>query len=182
MKNEHNFDPEFIFVSHSLKKAIKIIEEECRNDCIDMPVGNGRNVFYLSKFFRKVTAVDINENYLNSIVNYSQKYDTVNGKIITSRNDLTNELPSEISTSDFICTIHYYSYSFLSRVIEKMNYDSYYFIETPNCNGRNFLKLPTENEIYWLLKDVNIIFLEKHNCCSDYNQNKHISFKCLLRK
>jgi len=181
MKNQHNFDPDFKFVSHSLKRGIEIIGGD-KDYCVDIPAGNGRNVFYLSKFFKNIKAVDINDNYLESIIEASEKYKDFDGIITTSRIDFTNELPIEVQSSDFICTIHYYSYSLLSRVIAKMKKNSYYFIETPNCNGQNFLDLPTEEEINWLLKDVTIIFLEKHNCKAPNSQNKNIAFNCLLSK
>jgi hypothetical protein len=182
MKSEHIYDPEFRFVSQSLKKAVEIMGEQNRNYCIDMPAGNGRNIFYLSKFFANIKAVDIRQNYLEKIIDSFKKYDPFNCTITTSKIDLANDLPIEVQFSDFICTIHYYSYSLLSRVIEKMKKNSYYFIETPNCNGHNFLQLPTEREIDWLLKDVNVMFLEKNSCKSNNIQNKNISFKCLLRK
>jgi hypothetical protein len=182
MKNEHLFDPEFKFASDSLKKAISIIPEKNMRHCVDMPAGNGRNVFFLSQFFKIVTAVDINENYLRSIVDSTAKYKDLDSTIITSKIDLKDELPREIQSCEFICTIHYFSYSLIRRVIEKMKKSSYYYIETPNCIGANFLKLPTETELTWLLKDVNLMFFEMHNCKSPNIHDRHLAFKCLLAK
>jgi hypothetical protein len=182
MKKEHFFDPEFRFVSRSLKQAIELVPNNKMDQCVDMPTGNGRNVFYLSQFFKSVIAVDINGAYLKSIDSSSKKYHSFNKEVTTSRIDLAQELPREIEYSEFICTIHHFSYSLIQRVIEKMKNGSYYYIETPNCHGDNFLELPTEQEIDRLFKNVSIVFLERHICNADFMNIKHVSFKCLLKK
>ncbi|MGF7230967.1 methyltransferase domain-containing protein [Arachidicoccus sp.] len=182
MRVEHQFDPEYRFVSPALKKAIQKIGDCKELSCLDMPVGNGRNVFYLANHFKNITAVDLNNKFINNIHTDSLKYNLKAGVIKTSILNLEKELPIETASCDFIATIHYFDYSFLSLVIDQMKKGAYFFIETPNCNGGNFFKLPTEQEINNLFKNVAVVFIDKHSCKSNNSPIKNISFKCLLNK
>lgn len=182
MKTEHCYDPNAKYVSSSLKKAIEFIGVSKLKSCIDLPCGNGRNTFYLANIFQKIIAVDINEAYLATINSYKERYSLSSNNIITLNVDLSSHIPSEVANADLVCSIHYYNYSSFKQIIESMKKGSFFYIETYNCNGGNYLQLPKEEEVETLLNGVSVLFKEQKLCGKGNIQDKRISFKCLIEK
>jgi SAM-dependent methyltransferase len=150
--------------------------------CVDVPCGNGRNTFLLASYFKKVIGVDINETYLSIIEDSYFAYSDLPGSISTQKMDIMVDMPDKIKQADLVSTIHYYSFSFASRVISEMRPGAFFYMESPSCAGENYRDLPNAKEVEFLFKGMEVLLL-KTNDCSSPNQNiKSVSFKFLLKK
>ena len=181
MLGKHVYDPSFIFSSKALKKVLASLARNQYTVCLDMPCGNGRNIFLLSSYFENVTGFDMNQAYLEEIHSALDNYRR-RGAIAVEKADLLYETPLKVREADFICNIHYYNYSLISRLIDEMKNDAFLYIETPGCSGDNFLELPIESEIHFLLRDVDVLSYDAKHCKSLNLDKKGISFKALIRK
>jgi len=181
MLGKHVFDPKFTLASTELKKVLTKATGISFNVCLDMPCGNGRNIYLLASFFKSVTGYDVNQSHLENIRSLLPKYNGGN-VILTEEVDLMEQTPAKISEADFICNIHYYNYSLLFRIIGEMKKGALLFVETPGCFGNNYLELPAEPEINYLFKDVTVLSYNPKLCKSVNSTGKNISFKALIRK
>ncbi|WP_188936844.1 class I SAM-dependent methyltransferase [Puia dinghuensis] len=182
MHARHVYDPDFTNCSSGLKKILTDSNRIFDGCCIDIPCGTGRNTFLLASYFKKVIGVDINETYLNILKDSYFAYSGLVGSISTQRMDITVEMPGNIKQADLISTIHYYSFSFASKVISEMRPGAFFYMESPSCAGENFRELPNAKEVEFLLKGMEVLLL-KTNICGATTQNiKSVSFKFLLKK
>src|SRR5580692_12303796 len=88
MLGKHNYDPTFFFSSIGLKKILKDFHDIQFRKCLDLPCGNGRNIFFLSTYFETLLGVDLNQSYLDDITNMISKYKLSDTNISTKRIDL----------------------------------------------------------------------------------------------
>jgi SAM-dependent methyltransferase len=182
MLGSHIYDPDFLNSSHSLKKVLFDSYNIPMESCLDIPCGNGRNIFLLASFFKNVVGVDINQEYLNNIRHACPDYVLSGNSISTRQMDLITDIPNDINDFDFIATIHYYNYSLANGVISNMKKGAFFYIETQTCAGGNYIELPTEKEVEFLLTDTEVVFYKSNFCNSPNLKPKSISFKVLIRK
>src|SRR5450631_4103719 len=111
MLKKYSYDPEFLNSSKFLKQVLSAHGPIEFRNCLDIPCGNGRNIFLLASYFDQVTGMDINPAYLEEIVSakaFHQNISPVNLKQI----DVLNEVATvEISGYSFISNIHFYNHS-----------------------------------------------------------------------
>jgi SAM-dependent methyltransferase len=179
MLKKHFFDPDFKFASKELIKFLSVSKFNNYN-CLDIPSGNGRNIYLLSKYFNKVIGVDINKTYLDEIELNKGKYKSKN--ISTIQNDILEEISLDFKQFDFICISHFYNRLFFNYLETKINSGVILYIETPTCRGCNYLELPTESELNLFLESFNILKIKKNICGSEGNIVKSISFTAILEK
>jgi SAM-dependent methyltransferase len=182
MPGKHVYDPTFLYSSHELKDILANLRDVPMSYCLDMPCGNGRNLFLLATHFTNLVGIDINEAFLNNIQAVAPEYHQSRGAIHTRKMDLMNDLPEDIDHFDFITTIHYYNYSLLRRVIDGMKKGALFYIETQSCAGNNYKELPMEEEVKFLFKDLELLLYKSHHCPSSPLSSKSITFKALVRK
>jgi SAM-dependent methyltransferase len=182
MLGSHIYDPGFLNCSHTLKKVLTDFYNIQMKSCMDIPCGNGRNMFLFASYFDKVVGIDINEEYLQNVNYVAPKYGLDSNSILTRKMDLLSEIPNDIQDFDFISTIHYYNYSLADGIIKQMKKGSLFYMETQNCAGGNFKELPLEKEVEILLQNIEIITYQRRHCQSTNSHAKSVSFKVLLRK
>jgi hypothetical protein len=182
MPGKHIYDPSFVYSSTELKQVLSRYKNIHFDYCLDMPCGDGRNIFLLATYFKKIVGVDINDMYLDEIKKMIPEYDLSTGSISTKKIDLTYEMPGDMDRFDFIATVHHYDYSLISRTIDNIKKGALYYIETPGCSGGNHKGLPGEKEVDFLFKDMEILMFKSHPCSSSALQSKSITFKALVRK
>lgn len=182
MRGRHVYDPDFTNCSSELKKVLTEQYGIFDGCCVDVPCGNGRNTFLLASYFKEVIGIDINETYLDILEDSYSTYSGLVGSISTQKMDIAADIPENIKHADLISTIHYYSFSFASRVISEMRPGAFFYMESPSCAGGNFRELPNANEVDFLLRGMEVLLL-KTNFCGSLGQNvKSVSFKFLLKK
>lgn len=186
MKNDHLLDLDYKFVSPALKISLqKLRQKEKLQDwdmCVDIPCGNGRNIFYLSSFFASLFGFDINENYLKSINESIPLYKLPKQNIVVRGIDLAEEVPELIKTANLVTVIHYFNYPVINRIFDTMTPNSYLYIETPGCHGDNHVDLPTENIINLLLAGKKVVHFKKRICNSKDSSDDKFAFACLMKK
>ncbi len=180
MLKEHYFDPNYQYTSKILKNYLKTQEGFKKKICMDMPSGNGRNIFLLALHFEHVYGVDISQKYLDEIENYKSVYQVFN--ITTSILDVTKNTPITLSSADFICISHFYDFTFLHKVKLSIKVGAKIYVETPSCRGGNYFELPSKTELEAFLSGFKIIFYKNNVCNSDNRLNKSISFTAILEK
>jgi len=182
MRGRHVYDPNFINCSSELKRVLADRYGIFDGCCVDIPCGHGRNTFLLASYFKKVIGVDINETYLSNLEDSYFSYSGLVGSISTEKMDIGADIPDNIKHADLISTIHYYSFSFASRVISEMRPGAFFYMESPSCAGENFRELPNAKEVDFLLKGMEVLLLKINNCESTGRNIKSVSFKFLLKK
>jgi len=182
MRSTHVYDPTFLNSSGALKQVLSNGHGIHFDRCLDMPCGNGRNIFLLTTYFKNTVGVDINDKYLDEINRMVPNYHLAPASISTKKIDLINELPEDIHLFDFISIIHYYDHTLITRVIKKIRNGAFLFVETPGCAGGNYRGLPFEEEVNDLFKDLETLMFKSRPCASPELPHKIISFKTLVRK
>ena len=180
MLKEHYFDPNNLYVSKDLKNHIETQDDYKNKICLDIPAGNGRNIFLLALHFKHVFGVDISQKYLDEIESYKSKYQVNN--ITTSISDIKKNISDTFSIADFICISHFYDKAFLNKVKLSIKEAAIIYIETPTCRGGNYLDLPNNKELEEFLNGFKIIHYKRNICNSDNRVNKSISFTAILEK
>lgn len=180
MLKEHYFDPTHKYTSKILKNYLETQGGFNNKICLDMPSGNGRNIFLLALHFSHVYGVDISQKYLDEIESYKSKYQVSN--ITTSILDITKNTSVTLPSADFICITHFYDYAFLDRVKLSIKEGAKIYIETPTCRGGNYLELPNNIELEDFLNGFKLIYYKNNVCNSDKRVNKSISFTAILEK
>lgn len=182
MLGKHVYDPNFANSSSFLKRTLAGEHGISSGYCVDIPCGNGRNIFLLASYFRNVIGIDINETYLKEVEQNAAVYGGLPGSISTRQMDLTTEFPEDIGYADLISSVHYYDYSFVSKVITEMKVGAFFYLESPSCAGENFWNLPSMREIEFLLKGMEVFLLETRICNSRGQNINAVAFKFLLKK
>lgn len=183
MLGKHVYDPGYLSCSSQLKKVLSTLGDIEFNNCLDMPCGNGRNIFLLSSYFKNTVGIDINQSYLDEINAIASIYLVTNNAVITTRRiDITTFTHDDIKHFDFISTIHYYSHSLINNVIDRMKKGAFFYIETQTCAGNNYKELPIEKEVELLFRDMDIFFYKPTICKTNNLYSKSIAFKALIRK
>lgn len=181
MNNYHKIDQDFNYVSPFLKKALIQYAKNLNNDCcLDIPCGNGRNTFLLAKYFRNVTAIDINELYLRAIKSAINSY-MPTGQITTIHADVLKLIDIAVSSNQFICNIHFYNYSLAEYILTSMAKNSLLLLETPTCGGENFRALPNEDELQTLFARHKMLHYDFRLCNRVENNDKRGSLKALIQ-
>jgi SAM-dependent methyltransferase len=178
---KHAFDPQFAFSSKELKKALTRISKNDGDLCLDLPCGNGRNIFLLASHFRQVIGFDTNQAYLDNIIAVLPQYNCEH-KIATVRIDLESAIPDMLEKAGFVCIIHYYEPLFIKKIIDRMRTGSFLYIETPGCFGDNYLALSTKPEIDALLTGMTILSYKETFCKNLADGERRLSFKTLIQK
>jgi SAM-dependent methyltransferase len=182
MPNRHVYDPDFTYCSPELKRILTKQYGIPNGCCVDIPCGNGRNIFLLASYFKKVIGVDINEAYLSVLQENCPAYPDLAGSITTQKMNISSEFPDNIRDADLISTIHYYTFSFASRVVSEMRSGAFFYLESPSCAGENFRELPNEKEVDLLQNGMEVLFFKTNTCKSPGENIKSVSFKLLLKK
>lgn len=182
MFGRHVLDPEFANSSSELKRILSSDFSIPSDFCVDIPCGNGRNIFLLATYFREVIGIDINPHYLADIEECKTNYSSSRGDVLTQKMGIVSVVPDSIKYADFISTIHFYNYTFISKIINDIKKGAFFYIETPSCAGKNYLELPSEKEVAFLMKEMEILLYKNTVCKSPGQHAKSISFKLLLKK
>ena len=177
MKTNHTVDRDFQFSSKKLKKILSDLSFPSSKYALDIPCGTGRNIFLLATKFNNVKGIDISKSHLDQIEN-AKKYYTNAGDITLEDIDLIKGRLPEISNYEFICNVHFYSYSLIQNLLNLMIPSSFLYVETPTCAGGNFINLPSIAEVNYLFKNYELIFFEQKKC----KQGNSISFTALVKK
>ncbi len=182
MIGPHHLDKSFQYSSKDLKKFLERPEDIDikKSICIDVPCGNGRNIFFLASHFDKVIGIDINREYLNEIETFKAVYRTNN--ISCKIYDLKIIIPDEISKANLVSIIHFYDKQVIEGIKRNLQPGAILFVETPNCRGGNYLDLPNENDLVTFLEGFDILSMKKNYCNSNYREQKNISFTAVLIK
>jgi len=176
----HKFDPQFNQASSFLKKTIQEYVKSDWEACLDIPCGNGRNTFLLADYFELVTAIDVQPNYLSSIESVQERYG--NPKIDTLCLDILVEPIIDLSRYQFICNIHFFDSKLITSILKGMAKGAYFLIETPSCNGGNFIDLPTEMELQAIINSQQLVNYNFRPCLHKRNTEKRGAFKALIKK
>jgi SAM-dependent methyltransferase len=179
MKTQHTFDPKFEFVSKTLQKLVlKNFKKDSDSKALDIPCGNGRNIFLLSSYFKEVLGVDINQDYIDEILKAKEIY-PITSKICLRKVDLSQKnINVLINEYDFICNIQFYNFALIRDLINKMTKNTFLYIETPSRKGGNSNELPNLIEVKSLFLNNTVLHFE-HKICSGSDK---ISFKALIKK
>lgn len=180
MLKQHFFDPNFKYASKELLSFLTGNKFYKKNVCLDVPSGNGRNIYLLSRYFNKVIGVDLIQKYLDEINLNKIKYNSYN--IITKKVDVVLENVIDYKEIDFVCISHFYNKTFFENLEKNINSGVIIYIETPTCRGGNYLELPTEDELSYFLESFNIIKIRKKTCNSEDLIVKSVSFTAILEK
>jgi SAM-dependent methyltransferase len=181
MKLQPAIDQEFKYASPFLKQVTAQYGGEFAGQhCLDIPSGNGRNTFLLAGYFKKVTAVDINEKYLQAIYRNQPRYETP-GRITTLQSDILINPPGNINQYQMICNIHYFHATLIESLLKSMRRNALLLVETPGCNGRNYEILPAKAEIDELFAGHAILQTEFKICKHIDNTAQHGALKILIR-
>lgn len=182
MRREHVYDPGFTNSSSELKRILADGWGLSGGQCIDIPCGNGRNIFLLASYFQYVMGVDLNEAHLKTLEDSRLIYADVEGAISTKKMDISAQIPEQTRQADLITTIHYYNFSFASSIIAAMRPGAFFYMESPSCAGENYRDLPNEKEIAALLTGMEVLLLKIRPCQCPGQSIKNVSFKALLKK
>jgi SAM-dependent methyltransferase len=180
LKRVHRPDPEFKTASPFLRKVLLRHCKKPGSRCVDLPCGNGRNTFLLTRHFSHVHGIDINAAYLAAILQGSEYYGIPS--ISLEQRDLLSGQPVEAGSFNWICNIHFYRPELTKRCLGSMAYGSYLLLETPDCRGENFRDLPTEAEIRVLIGENEILEYEFKVCKNKNNVNGKGSARLLIKK
>lgn len=182
MKTHPLIDREFIHASPFLKRILDEFKKDLEvQDCLDIPAGNGRNTFLLAAHFKKVTAIDINDQYLTAIERNKGAY--LNSKrISTVQADILKDIPIQTDAHDFICNIHFYDEALTGQLIKEMKKGALLLLETPGCQGENYKILPAEKDLDGALQGCEILIKEFRSCPHQSNGDKKGALKMLIRK
>ncbi len=179
LKAGHSIDTEFKYSSSFLKNNLVKLKYT-DGSCLDIPCGNGRNIFLIAKYFRTVTGVDIREDCLKVVGDSAKLYDLANIRL--SKVDVVNDVLTEISSFKLICNIHYYSKILFENLVANMGKGNFLLLETPSCNGGNFNELPSEIELKNIIGANELRHFEFKKCHKVTNIENRGSVKLLLKK
>jgi SAM-dependent methyltransferase len=182
MRTQPIHDPDFLHCSAELKKLFAAGSIPPGAYCIDAPCGIGRNIFFLASRFEQVLAIDRNERFLKIVMDARSDYSDIKGRITGEQMDLEGRLTQAFSEADLIVTIHYYSHSFATHVINHMKPGALFYLETPSCSGENCLELPTANEIQTLVEGNELLSVKRNACRRSSRRIKSFSLKALIKK
>jgi SAM-dependent methyltransferase len=180
MLKEHYFDPTFEYASKILKKYLEYKGDNRNMTCLDIPSGNGRNIFLLAFHFKHVYGLDISRKYLDEIENLKAKYEIYN--ISTICTDIIMDDIEMLSNVNFVCVTHLYNNTLFNKIKQKMKTGAKIYIETPTCRGGNYIELPSKNEIDIFLKGYKVISYKENVCKSDLRFEKGVSFTAILER
>ena len=180
MLGQHHYDPTFKYSSKTLKQVLSKLDTSQRNICTDLPCGNGRNIFLLSKYFKTVIGIDYNEHYIDEIKAKNAIYNSNN--LSFQLLDLKKRIPDCIDNSDLITVVHFYDYEVLNSIKKRMKKGGRLYIETQSCHGENYLDLPNEDELERLFSGLTVITSKMKFCKSGNRVKKSISFYAMLEK
>lgn len=180
MLRDHYFDPDYEYSSKFLKKYLLNNDVFKSKIAMDIPSGNGRNIFLLASYFKHVFGIDISKKYLSEIEEYKEKYNLSN--IETIELDIMKDKIEILPNVDFICISHLYSKSLYNTVKSKIKTGGLIYIETPTCRGGNFLELPSRMDIDTFLNGFKVLYFKENICKSDFRFEKGISFTSLIEK
>jgi SAM-dependent methyltransferase len=176
----HQPDQGFKTVSPFLKHILSTHIKQKGETCLDIPCGNGRNIFFLSQAYPEVTGFDREPKYLEAIMEAAPLYTRV--PALLERKDILLENLTELVHYDLVCNIHFYEYGLLKRLIDGMKPGAYLVVETPNCYGGNFWELPTEEEITEIIGSNKLIEAHFKPCGQKANTKGNGSARILMKK
>jgi SAM-dependent methyltransferase len=182
MKSYPAIDREFRYASTFLKDVINQYGEKFADKkCLDLPCGNGRNTFLLAGYFKAVTAIDVNKEYLQAIDDHIPEYGKA-GVIETSQSDILISQFCDVGGYQLICNVHFFNISLIKKLLKSMHKDTMLLIETPGCHGRNYEILPTRHEVYELFTGYKTLCFDFKVCKHKDNTDQRGALKILLRK
>jgi SAM-dependent methyltransferase len=172
-------DLEFKYSSPFLKQVLARFKDDfLGHECLDLPCGNGRNTFLLASIFKKVRAIDNNQDYLTAINTNKPKHNDL-GFIETIPSDLLTEPLKNIEQYKLFCNIHFFNEELITRVLSSMQKKAYLLVETPACHGQNFTTLPNEEEVKQLFSSYNTLMYE-FKVCRNLSNTAHRGFLKIL--
>jgi SAM-dependent methyltransferase len=182
MQLQPAIDKEFKNASSFLKSVLKDYVQSANAlniRCLDAPCGNGRNSFLLASYFEQVTAVDIDQRYLDCLNADKAEYELKN--IETVCLDILTQKLEDISQYGLVCNIHFYYGMFTRQLLAAMANGALLLIETPACHGQNFMMLPSEAEVNNLFAAHHVLHFEFKVCKHPYNHEQRGALKALIK-
>lgn len=177
----HRIDLDFKATSAFLREVLKKYFINVGGNCLDVPCGNGRNIFLLSKYFTQVTGVDIEGKYIDSIVAVVDAYDSSTIQKLEQRDILIDGI-EDLCNYDLICNIHFYEIGLTEVIINEMKTGAFLLLETPTCSGGNYQQLPTNDELNRLIDLNKVLELNFRPCNHKENKKGTGSAQMLIQK